>query len=48
MVTFDQIAHNESIKTYIRKADDALRVLGYTEHSFAHVTKWRGRRARSC
>ena len=24
---------------YIRKADDALRVLGYTEHSFAHVTK---------
>ena len=39
MVTFDQIAHNESIKTYIRKADDALRVLGYTEHSFAHVTK---------
>lgn len=39
MVTFEQIAHNESIKTYIRKADDALRVLGYTEHSFAHVTK---------
>ena len=37
MVTFDQIAHNESIKTYIRKADDALRVLGYTEHSLSLI-----------
>ena len=39
MLTFEEIAQNEAIKTYIRKADDALRVLGYTEHSFAHVTK---------
>ena len=39
MITFEQIFENEQIKTYIRKADDALRVLGFTEHSFAHVGK---------
>ncbi|MEM1484589.1 HD domain-containing protein [Oscillospiraceae bacterium PP1C4] len=39
MLTFEQIAKNETIKTYIRKADEALSVLGYTEHSLAHVTK---------
>ena len=39
MITFEQIFENEQIKTYIRKADDALRVLGFTEHSFAHVDK---------
>lgn len=39
MLTFNQIQSNEEIKTYIRKADESLRVLGYTEHSFAHVVK---------
>ncbi len=37
MVTFKEIKSNEQIKTYIRKADEALAALGYTEHSFAHV-----------
>ena len=37
MITFDQIRHNETINTYIRKADASLVELGYTEHSFAHV-----------
>lgn len=39
MLTFAQISKNEAIQTYIRRADEALGVLGYTEHSFAHVTK---------
>ena len=37
MITFDQIRKNETINTYIRKADESLVELGYTEHSFAHV-----------
>ena len=39
MITFEEIRHNENISTYIRKADESLIALGYTEHSFAHVTK---------
>ena len=37
MITFDEIRHNDTINTYIRKADESLIALGYTEHSFAHV-----------
>ena len=37
MITFEQIRNNDTIKTYIRKADASLVELGYTEHSFAHV-----------
>jgi len=39
MITFEDIKNNEAIKTYIAKADESLIALGYTEHSFAHVTK---------
>ena len=38
-ITFEQIKNNQDIKTYITKADESLRALGYTEHSFAHVGK---------
>ena len=38
-ITIEQIKNNESIKNYIEKADESLIALGYTEHSFAHVTK---------
>ncbi len=38
-ITYQDVAQNETIKTYIRKADETLISLGYTEHSFAHVTK---------
>ena len=38
MVTYNEIKRNESIKTYIKSADKSLAALGYTEHSFAHVT----------
>jgi metal-dependent HD superfamily phosphatase/phosphodiesterase len=37
-ISYDQITHQEEIKTYIRQADAALKAIGYTEHSFAHVT----------
>lgn len=37
MITFEQIQQNSEINTYIRKADEALISLGFTEHSFAHV-----------
>lgn len=36
-ITLEQVKHNEEVNTYIRKADESLRALGYTEHSFAHV-----------
>lgn len=39
MITFQSIKENETIRTYIRKADEALAELGYTEHSLAHVSK---------
>ncbi|MBR6513400.1 MAG: HD domain-containing protein [Clostridia bacterium] len=38
-MTFEDIKKNEAINTYIQKADESLIALGYTEHSFAHVTK---------
>ena len=38
-ITYQDVAQNETIKTYIRKAGETLISLGYTEHSFAHVTK---------
>ena len=37
-VTFEDIKNNTDIKTYIAQADVALSALGFTEHSFAHVT----------
>ena len=37
-MTYQDIKNNEAINTYIRCADESLRALGYTEHSFAHVT----------
>ena len=37
MITFEQLRHDEAIKTYISKADESLRALGFTEHSFPHV-----------
>ena len=39
MLTFAEIKNDETIRTYIKKADESLAALGYTEHSFAHVAK---------
>lgn len=38
-VTFAEVKNNEAVCTYIRRADEALTTMGYTEHAFAHVTK---------
>ena len=35
---YGEIKNNEVINTYIRQADISLSELGFTEHSFAHVT----------
>ena len=39
MVTFEDVKNNPVIRAYISKADESLITLGYTEHSFVHVTK---------
>ncbi len=36
-ITFELIKNDPDIRTYITKADESLKALGYTEHSFAHV-----------
>ncbi len=38
-LSFDTVKHDEAIREYIMSADESLLALGYTEHSFAHVTK---------
>ena len=38
-ITFEDIRANEAVQTYIKKADESLTALGYTEHSFPHVMK---------
>ncbi len=39
MISKELIMQNDAICTYIRRADDSMAALGFTEHSFAHVTK---------
>ncbi len=39
MITFEKIKNNPDIRVYVKEADASLEALGYTEHSFAHVTK---------
>lgn len=38
-ITFEEIKNCEEVNVYIRQADATMRALGFTEHSFAHVTK---------
>lgn len=37
MLTYEDVKNSAAIKTYITHADQSLAVLGFTEHSFAHV-----------
>ena len=37
--TLQDIKNNEAVRMYITRADESLAALGYTEHSFAHVTR---------
>ena len=39
MVTYDLIKNDEAVKAYITAADESLRALGDTEHSFSHVQR---------
>ena len=38
MVTYQDVRQDHAVTTYIRRADETLGALGFTEHSFAHVT----------
>lgn len=38
-ITYQDVKKNPAVRTYIQKADESLIALGYTEHSFAHVSK---------
>jgi len=38
-VTYADVKNCDEINTYIRQADVSLKAMGYTEHSFAHVTR---------
>lgn len=39
IVSYSEIKHNQTIKCYIDQADKSLKTLGFTEHSYAHVTR---------
>lgn len=39
MLTYEAVKSSKAIKTYITRADESLGILGYTEHSFAHVVQ---------
>ena len=38
-MTYEQIRRDDAVKVYIAQADASLNALGFTEHSFAHVSK---------
>ena len=38
-VTYETVKNDPNINTYIRQADASMSAMGFTEHSFAHVTK---------
>lgn len=38
-ITYEDVKNNRKVNAYIRKADESLSALGYTEHSFAHVSR---------
>ena len=38
-MTYEEIRRDTAVNVYIAQADASLKALGFTEHSFAHVTK---------
>lgn len=38
-MTYEQIRNDHAVQVYIAQADETLKALGFTEHSFAHVTQ---------
>lgn len=39
IMTYEYIKNHPDVRTYIEQADASLCALGYTEHSYAHVTR---------
>ncbi len=39
MITYDRIKNDKDTRIYVKAADASLEALGYTEHSFAHITR---------
>lgn len=38
-MTYEEIRRDDAVRVYIAQADESLNALGFTEHSFPHVTK---------
>lgn len=38
-MTYEQVRKDHAVQVYIAKADESLGALGYTEHSFPHVSR---------
>ena len=38
-ITYEDVRQNPEVRTYITQADRSLLARGFTEHSFAHVTR---------
>ena len=38
-MTYEEIRRDAAVKVYITQADASMKALGFTEHSFAHVTR---------
>lgn len=38
-MTYEEIRRDEAVNVYIAQADASMNALGFTEHSFAHVTR---------
>ena len=38
-MTYEQVRQDAAVKVYIAQADASMEALGFTEHSFAHVSK---------
>lgn len=38
-MTYEQVKQDPAVKVYIAQADASMEALGFTEHSFAHVTQ---------
>jgi len=38
-MTFEQLRRDHAVQVYIKQADESMEALGFTEHSFAHVTR---------
>lgn len=38
-MTYEEVKRDDAVKVYIAQADASMEALGFTEHSFAHVTR---------